>query len=161
MPSPGLSLRASACAAAACAASVLLPQAADAGVSNTPPTNSAVREFVESLPYGAGALATNDLVNARPIAAQSKALSPRTKVKLQSLGLEGQATQLLAEVTALPVGRPLRRTAASTSTGNSPSTAVLDRIAGEGPGGMGVALALALGLGALAVIAGTFAPIRR
>jgi hypothetical protein len=140
MPSHGRSAPAFAFAAMLCAASAILPQAANA--ADTPPTNSAVQEFVQSLPYGPGQLSASDVANARGAAVRSDALSPTARRELRSLGVEGEAARELAEA-ALLIGRPARAERREAGPGDPPPAAVLKRLLGaDGPGGMGLALPL-------------------
>lgn len=140
-------------AALSVAVPLVLPAVAVGARVYAPPGSSAVQEFLETLPDGAGNVVTDDVANALPEPPRSGTISPETQRALEEGSPRGGAAVALAETTAVAdVDTPPVRVSAGTD-GKSPLVAVLERLgAGAGPGGMGLALPIAIVLSLLAAI---------
>ena len=123
---------------------------AQAPQTNAPPGNSAVDEYLETVPGASG--------NARPRAptpsgAAGSALTAAERARLERLGPDGKTLADAVEATA-----PAKRAAASDKLdldggGGSPARELLDAVAGDdGGGGMGLVLPAILIAALLAAI---------
>jgi hypothetical protein len=136
---------------------ITLPSAATAQTpqTNAPPGNSAIDEYLETVPGATG--------NQRPRTPSGKAsdatLTPVQRARLERLGPDGKALADAVEATAPApaAGTNSRKpaTAPDTSQGRSPLSEVFDAATGEdgGGGGMGIVLPAILLLTLLGVIA--------
>lgn len=131
-----------------------LPAAAPAQ-TNAPPGNSAIDEYLETVPSATG--------NQRPRQPGTgdggkSVLTPAQRRKLERLGPDGRALADAVEATAPPAAKPGAAQTLDGSDGRSPFTAVLEAVTGsDGGGGMGfmlpvILLATLLGVIALAVL---------
>jgi hypothetical protein len=140
------------CLAVLFATAPLVPSAAAAAPpTHASPSYSAVQEFLETLPDGAGDRFTGDIANALPAPPRSGLLSPGARRAFGELGPQGAAAAALAEASA--TGAERRPAARATPEGKAPFTAALERLGGgSGPGGMGLALPTAMVLSVLAAL---------
>lgn len=131
--------------------------AAQAPLTNAPPGNSAIDEYLETVPGATG--------NQRPrqpgTAGGDAVLTPAQRKRLEALGPDGKALADAVEATAPP--KPANAKPGTTNLtetgeagGRSPISAVLDAATGQdGGGGMGIVLPgilLASLLGTIALV---------
>jgi hypothetical protein len=119
--------------------------------TTAPAGNSAVQEFVESLPDGSGLRTSNDIADFRGEAlASGRVVDERTRRALTGGGRDGRAIVSLAEASG---PRPSREAhdPRSIERGESALGAAVKRVAGgSGPGGLGLLLPIVLLAGLLA-----------
>jgi hypothetical protein len=117
---------------------VAAPAAAMAATTNAPPGNSAIDEYLETVPGATG----NERPRA-PAAGDDDVLTAAQQARLERLGPDGKALAILVQETS-PATAKLHAGAATAATaeGRSPLSEVLDAATGGGgdSGGMGVAL---------------------
>lgn len=120
---------------------------AQAPQTNAPPGNSAVDEYLETVPGATG--------NARPRPPQTGTpgvLSAAERARLERLGPDGRTLADAVEATA-PARPAARDKPDLDATGGSPARELLDAVAGDdGGGGMGVVLPAVLIAALLAAI---------
>lgn len=125
--------------------------AAPAAQTNAPPGNSAIDEYLETVPG-----ATGDQRPGTPGPAGSGSgggLTPAQRAKLERLGPDGKALANAVDATAPPSATKTSQQIDS-ENGRSPISAVLDAATGsDGGGGMGVVLPIILLASLLGVIA--------
>lgn len=129
-----------------CTAMAAAPQ------TNAPPGNSAIDEYLETVPGAAG--------NQRPRApgggASGGVLTPAQRARLERQGPDGKALADAVDATAQQSAKADRTTAAPTAEGRSPLSQVVDAASGrDGGGGMGAvlpAILLATLLGVVALV---------
>jgi hypothetical protein len=118
--------------------------------TNAPPGNSAIDEYLETVPSATG--------NQRPGAAGPAGsggggLTPAQRAKLDRLGPDGKALANAVDATAPPTATKTSRQIDS-ENGRSPISAVFDAATGSnGGGGMGIVLPIILLASLLGVIA--------
>jgi len=119
-----------------------LPCAAVAqqGPTNAPPGNSAIDEYLETVPSATG--------NQRPRAPgsgneESSVLTAKQRARLEQLGPDGKALVAAIDATAPPPAKPGQKLDLDSGEGRSPIGAVLDAATGS-DGGMGIFLPLIL-----------------
>ena len=127
---------------------------AQAAQTNAPPGNSAIDEYLETVPGATGNRST------RPPASggggsPSRTLTPAQRAELERLGADGKALAEVVEATspARPTTTRKRETEPPTPQGRSPLSEALDVATGQdGGGGMGVLLPAILVASLLAAI---------
>ncbi|MEA2156465.1 MAG: hypothetical protein QOE11_2605 [Solirubrobacteraceae bacterium] len=129
--------------------------AAPGSQTNAPPGNSAIDEYLETVPGATG--------NQRPRPPAAAGTAPRLtaaqRARLERLGPDGRAVAAVVESTA-PAHATLKPgTAVPSATGRSPLGEVLGAAAGQGGGGMGALLPAILLASLLGVI--TLVVLRR
>jgi hypothetical protein len=126
--------------------------AAQAPQTNAPPGNSAIDEYLETVPSASG-----NQVPSAPGAAGSAGnrggLTPAQRTKLERLGPDGKALANAVDATAPPSATKSSKQIDG-GNGRSPISAVFDAATGsDGGGGMGVVLPIILLASLLGVIA--------
>jgi len=117
---------------------------AQAPPTNAPPGNSAIDEYLETVPG-----ATGDQVPRRPGAGGKPVLTPAQRKRLEALGPDGKALADAVDATAPPAAKPARKIDLDDVKGRSPITAVFEAATGsDGGEGMGIVLPIIL-LGSL------------
>ena len=130
---------------------VALPSAASAQATTAPPGNSAIDEYLETVPSATG--------NQRPGTPgtggkNDSVLTKAERTKLEQLGPDGKALADAIDATAPPAAKPGQKLDESAGAGRSPIGAVLEAVTGTGSGGgMGIFLPLILLASLLGVIA--------
>src|SRR5436190_23856200 len=119
-------------------------------LTNAPPGNSAIDEYLETVPGAAG--------DQRPRQPGSGGgggvLTPAERARLEQLGPDGKALADAVDATAPPPAKPGQTIDIDGAEGHSPISAVLDAAAGQdGGGGMGFMLPVILLASLLGVIA--------
>jgi hypothetical protein len=130
-----------------------LPAAAAAQTpqTNAPPGNSAIDEYLETVPGATG--------NQRPRTpgtgdGAGSVLSPAERARRETLGPAGKALADAVDATAPPAAKPGEKIDSGSVEGRSPFSAVLEAVTGsDGGGGMGIVLPLILLASLLGVIA--------
>jgi hypothetical protein len=130
-----------------------LPSLANAQTqeTNAPPGNSAIDEYLETVPNATG--------NARPRGPgggvpPTSALTKQQRARLERLGPDGKALAHAVDATAPAVTSSPKNDAPPSAVGRSPLSEVLDAAAGrDGGGGMGIVLPAILLATLLCVIA--------
>lgn len=119
--------------------------------TNAPPGNSAIDEYLETVPGATG--------NQRPRApgggSMAAALTPARRARLERLGPDGKALVGVIDATS-PARTPIRKrsTAPAAAHGRTPLREVIDAAAGRDDGaGMGVVLPAILLASLLSVVA--------
>lgn len=121
-------------------------------LTNAPPGNSAIDEYLETVPGATG--------NQRPRrpGAGGTVLTPAERKRLEALGPDGKVLADAVDATAPPRAKPAQKIDVEGAEGRSPITAVLDAATGQDGGeGMGfmlpvILLASLLGVIVLAVL---------
>jgi hypothetical protein len=117
--------------------------------TNAPPGNSAIDEYLETVPS-----ATGDQRPGQPGAAGSGGvLPPAERARLEKLGPDGKALADAVDATAPPAAKPGQKLDIDGAKGRSPISAVLDAAVGSDGGGMGIFLPIILLASLLGVIA--------
>lgn len=117
--------------------------------TNAPPGNSAIDEYLETVPGASGATRPRP-----PGEAGSGALTPAQRAQLERRGPDGKALADAVDATAPAIApAPARdKVEAAGGQGRSPANSVLDAVSGDdGGGGMGLLLPAIL----LAALVGT------
>jgi len=120
--------------------------------TNAPPGNSAIDEYLETVPG-----ATGNRTPGKPGTGET-ALTPAERARLERLGPDGKALADAVDATSTVGPKADKSSPAPASEGRSPLSSVLDAAAGrDGGGGMGallpaILLATLLGVIALAVM---------
>jgi Spy/CpxP family protein refolding chaperone len=128
-----------------------LPVAATAQApqTNAPPGNSAIDEYLETVPSATG--------NQRPrqpgTGGGASVLTPAQRAKLERLGPDGKALADAVDATAPPAAKPGETIDSGSDKGRSPISAVFDAVTGSDGGGMGFMLPVILLASLLGVIA--------
>jgi hypothetical protein len=119
--------------------------------TNAPPGNSAIDEYLETVPG-----ATGDQRPGTPAAGAGGGgvLPPAERARLEKLGPDGKALADAVDATAPPAAKPGEKILSGSAEGGSPVSAVLEAVTGsDGGGGMGVLLPVILLASLLGVIA--------
>jgi hypothetical protein len=129
-----------------------LPSAAGAAAqTNAPPGNSAIDEYLETVPG-----ATGNQRPRTPGSSSGTSLTAAQRARLQRLGPDGKALAAAVDATAPAAAKPRTNTPAPAAEGRSPLSEVLDAAVGrDGGGGMGAllpAILLATLLGVIALV---------
>ena len=129
---------------------LVLPCTASAQATNAPPGNSAIDEYLETVPG-----ATGNQTPAKP-GAGGATLSAAERARLERLGPDGKVLADAVDRTTSVGPKTDSSTAFPAAEGRSPLSEVLDAAAGrDGGGGMGVllpAILLATLLGVIALL---------
>ena len=123
--------------------------AAQAPQTNAPPGNSAIDEYLETVPSASGNRVP------KPPASGEATLSAAERARLERLGPDGKALADAVDSTSAPAAAPKRDGATPVSgQGRSPLSEVFDAAVGrDGGGGMGVLLPVILLASLLGVVA--------
>ena len=129
---------------------LVVPSAASGQRSDAPPGNSAIDEYLETVPNATG--------NTRPRPPGSgnadSGLTQQQRARLERLGADGKALADAVDATAPATGASPKQAAPPAADGRSPLSEVLDAAAGrDGGGGMGIVLPAILVATLLLVIA--------
>jgi hypothetical protein len=131
---------------------LVLPAAAMAqqGPTNAPPGNSAIDEYLETVPS-----ATGDHVPRPPGShGGSSVLTAAQRARLEKLGPDGKTLVNAIDATAPPPGKPGEKIDLNNVHGRSPVSAILEAVVGtDGDAGMGFMLPVILLASLLGVIA--------
>jgi hypothetical protein len=127
---------------------IALPAGATAQ-TNAPPGNSAIDEYLETVPAASG--------NQRPKAGGSAALTKSERARLERLGPDGRALADAVDATAPAAAKaPEPGVRPSSADGRAPLSKVVDAVTGrDGGDGMGLllpAILLATLLGVISVV---------
>lgn len=127
------------------------PAMAQQSQTNAPPGNSAIDEYLETVPG-----ATGNRSPRPPAGGASSALTPGQRARLEQLGSDGKQLADVVDATS-PAGAASRAHSATppAAEGRSPLTGVLDAATGRDGGGMGALLPTILVgtlLGAIALL---------
>jgi len=134
---------------------LLLPAAAPAQgpATNAPPGNSAIEQYLETVPGAAGSR------RPRPPAAGAGALTAAERLRLERLGADGRTLADAVDATA-PATPRKRATPMPSVEGRPPLGEVVDAVTGrDGDGGMGALLPAILIASLLGIV--TLAVLRR
>jgi hypothetical protein len=119
-----------------------LPSAGHAQQTNAPPGNSAIDEYLETVPGATGAKRPRP-----PREAGGGVLTPAQRTQLERQGADGKALADAIDATA-PAGAPAPANGenrAADTEARSPASGVLDAVSGnDGDGGMGFVLPVIL-----------------
>ena len=128
-----------------------LPVTPAAAQTNAPPGNSAIDEYLETVPSATG----NEVPRKPGSKPGPSVLTPAQRAKLEKLGPDGKALVVAVEATAPPAAsKPAEKLDLDGAQGRSPISAVLDAAVGQDSGaGMGFMLPVIL----LASLLGTIA----
>jgi hypothetical protein len=125
------------------------PAMAQAPQTNAPPGNSAIDEYLETVPNATG--------NQRPRTPAStgdgSVLTPSARARLESLGPDGKALGHAVDATAPPVAKRGEKLATGSARGRSPIGAIFEAAVGGDGDGMGFMLPVILLASLLGVIA--------
>ena len=114
---------------------IVAPAAGAQGRTAAPPGNSAIDEYLETVPNATGNTRPRPPGSANP----SGALTKQQRARLERLGADGKALADAVDATAPASASPKK--APPAAEGRSPLSEVLDAAAGrDGGGGMGIVL---------------------
>lgn len=110
------------------------PTHAAAAETNAPPGNSAIDEYLETVPGTTG--------NATPRTGGGAVLSAMQRARLERLGADGKTLADAVDTTAPRTPRATSHPKLPRGSGRSPASEVLDAVAGGDGGGNGMGLLL-------------------